>query len=195
MFENNDRLSCKINETLISDYGVSIDNANMGTYWEAVVYFSKDDFTLNAFIQDGDGVKETEVLKIPLKKVNDIKIFEVSYGTLKTIFKKAVIAAAISSIIISILMLLHPEPGYTDIGFILPVSLFLGIGLTLVFLALLFFFHQPKKNICINIITNDKRLITFFTDIEQKEWVMKILLKYFKEVENKGFPYQDLDLN
>jgi hypothetical protein len=92
-------------------------------------------------------------------------------------------------------MLIHPEPGYSDIGSILSIVLFLGIGLTLVFFAILAFFISPEKNICINLITDDKRLITVFTDIEQKEWNMEIISKYFLEIKNKGLPSWEINLN
>jgi hypothetical protein len=199
-FKNKNYFFCKITDSLISEYDVSIDGASTdntykGVYWEAAVYFDNNDFTLNAFAERADGVKEIEVLKIPLKKINQISIFEASYGTVKTDFKISAIAGAALGIIVLLTMLIHPEPGYSDIGFILFTTLFLGIGITLVFFAILLFFHPSEKNICINLITNDKRLITLFTDIEQKEWVMKILSKYFSEVKNKGLPNWEINLN
>ena len=154
-----------------------------------------NDFTLNAFAERADGVKEIEVLKIPLKKINQIRIFEASYGTVRTNFKIASIAGAALGIIVLLTMLIHPEPGYSDIGFILFTTLFLGIGFTLVFFAIQFFILSPEKNICINLITDDKRLITLFTDIEQKEWIIEILSKYFSEVKNKGLPCWEINLN
>jgi hypothetical protein len=73
VFENKNYISCKITNSLISEYdvsidGVSTDNTYEGVYWEAAVYFDNNNFTLNAFAERADGVKEIEVLKFPLKK-------------------------------------------------------------------------------------------------------------------------------
>ncbi|MGB5531223.1 MAG: hypothetical protein WBQ32_14745 [Ignavibacteriaceae bacterium] len=200
-FENKNYFSCKITDSLISEYdvsidGVSTDNTFKGVYWEAAVYFDHNDFTLNVFAERADGVKEIELLKFPIKEINEVRIFEVTYGTtVRTDFKIASIAGAAIGILVLLVMLLHPEPGYTDIGSILSLTLFLGIGITIVFLGFLFFFYPSKKNICINLITKDKRVITLFTEIEHKEWVIEILSKYFSEVKNRGFPFWEINLN
>lgn len=200
-FEHKEYISCKITDSLISEYDVSIDgvstaNTYTGVYWEAAVYFDNNDFALNVFAERADGVEEVEVLKFPLKKIRQISIFEAIYaGTIKKEFKIASIAGAVSGLMVLLSMLIHPAPGYSDIGSILPIVLFVGIGLTLVFFAFLAFFFSPEKNICINLITDDKRLITVFTDIEQKERNMEIIYKYFEEIKNKGFPYMEINLN
>ena len=201
VFENKDYFSCKITDSLISEYdvsidGVSTDNTYKGIYWEAAVYFDHNNFTLNAFAEKADGVKEIEVLKFLIKKINEVRIFEAKYRTtVRTDFKIASIAGAAFGILVLLAMLLHPEPGYTDIGSILSVTLFLGIGITIVFFGFLFFSHPSEKNICINLTTKDKRVITLFTDIVHKEWVIEILSKYFTEVKNKGLPSWEINLN
>ncbi len=199
--ENKNNFSCKITDSLISEYdvsidGVSTDNSYKGIYWEAAVYFDNDDFTLNAFAERSDGVKEVGVLKFPLTKINEVRLFEATYGTTaRTDFRISAIIGAAVGILVLLVMFLHPEPGYTDIGTILSIALFLGIGITILFFMFSLFFHPSEKNVCINLITKDERVITLFTDIGQKEWVIEIISKYFSEVKNKGFPYWEIDLN
>lgn len=200
VYEIKNSFYCRITDSLISEYdvvidGASTDNTYKGIYWEAAAYFDENDFTLNAFAVRVDDVKEIEVLKIPLKKVNQIRIFEASYEAARFNFKVAPIAGATIGIMALLTTLIHPQPGYTDFGFILFITLFLGIGSTLLFYAIQLFLPSPKNIVCINLITYDKRLITLYTDIEQKELVIEILSKYFRDVKNKGLPSWEINLN
>lgn len=199
-FENKDYFTCKITNGLISEYNVYIDGASTlskynGAYWEAAVYFDNLNFTLNAFAQKENEVKEIEVLKFPRNKIVQIQMFEAEFDSSRSDFKIASIVASTFTIIIFLAMFINPEPGYTDIGFMIFSSLFLGIGLGVVYLAKSFFFNQTKKNICINLATNDKRLITMFADIEQKEWIMEILSRYYSEFNNKAFFRWEINQN
>lgn len=200
-FENKNYFYCKITDSLISEYNVPIDSVlkaktYKGVYWEAAVYFDNNDFTLNAFAEKEDGVKEVEVLKFPLKKINKVKIYEVIYETkVRTKFKISLIAGAAFSILVLLTMLIHPSPGYSDIGFIIFSTLFLGGGMAAALFVIQFFIYSSKKNICVNLMTHDKRIITLFTDTEQKAWVIEILSKYFNGLKNKGLPFWNINLN
>jgi hypothetical protein len=199
-FENRDYFTCKITNDLITEYNVFIDGASTlskynGAYWEAAVYFDNVNFTLNAFAQTGNEVKEIEVLKFPRNKIIQIQMFETEFESAQSHFKIASMIASAFTLLIFLVMFLNPEPGYTDIGFMIFTSLFLGIGLGVVYLAKSFLFNQTKKNICINLATNDKRLITLFADIEQKEWIMEILSRYYSEFNNKAFFRWEINQN
>ncbi len=175
---------CKITDSLISEYGIDTDGVSTyktykGVYWEAAIYFDRNEFTLNVFTESADGVKEKEILKFPSEKIQGVKKYVVSYG--KPYSKLHFIIGAVLGIIILLEMLINPPPGNYEFGLVFFFSLFGGFGYIVV--TFMYHFFSPHyKNICIDLITCDSRVITLFADFDQEELVDKMLTKFNREV-------------
>ncbi len=179
--ENKNHFYCAITDSLISECDPSIgdllvDTTFKGIYWEASVYFEYNDFILSAYTESADGVKEVEVLRFPTKKISEAKISDASSGKeKKSDFKSSLLIGSGLGIMVFLVMLIHPEQGYSGIGTVISISLFLAIGLTLV----IYFFQimsKQEKIIEINLITNDNRVITLFSNTDKNEWIKEVLL-------------------
>lgn len=184
LIENNNFFYCAITDSLITEYGVfnsdlSVDTTFKGIYWEASVYFEKNDFILNAYTESVDGVKEIEVLRFPTKKISEAKISDASSGKeKKSDFKFSLIIGSSFGLMVFLVMLIHPEQGYSEIGTVISISLFFAFGATLVVYFFQIMFKQDKfiNIIEISIITNDNRVITLFGNIDKKEWIKGVLV-------------------
>lgn len=181
MLKNKTCFRCAIDDNLISEYDVSIngiskDISYRGIYWEAVVCFEKNDFILNAYSQTTKGIEEIEVLKFPFGKIKDAQTKHLSSGLT---FKTDAIAGGFIGIITLLGMLIHPENGYTDIGTIIFISLFLGIGLAMVLFVTQLFFIPSKKILRIILLLHDGRLITLFADPAQEVRIRQIINEEF----------------
>lgn len=185
MLKNKTCFQCAIDDNLISEYDVSINGVTTNIsyrriYWEAVVYFEKNDFILNAYTQTTKGIEEIEVLKFPFGKIKDAWISHLSSGLT---FKTDAIAGGFIGIIALLGMLIHPEEGSPGIGIAIFTCLFFGIGFAMVLFVIQFFFIPSKKILRIKLQLYDGRVITLFADPAQKERIRKIIdEEFFKKI-------------
>ena len=172
---------CAIPERPISDYDplndiIENDYPFEGIYWQAIVKIIDGDFILNAISETNSGYKENDVIKLSLRNITETR-FRKSSSKNKTLsFKVNLWAAAGMTLLIFILFIIYSEGDSIKLIDAISMSLFLGIGLTMVF-NLMIILMKPKEStiIKISLMTNDNRAITMFIDASNEEWIKEVL--------------------
>ncbi len=181
---------CAIPNMPISDYDplndiIKNDYPFEGIYWQAIVNIVDDDFILNAISESDSGYKGNDVIKLSLRNITEARIRKSSSQNktltstinLKALsFKVNLLVSAGMTLLIFLLFVINPQEGSLKLVDAISISLFLGIGLTMVFnLAIILLKPKESTTIKISLITNDNRAVTMFISASDEEWIKEVL--------------------